>query len=95
MIDLALAKAHFNVDYDYDDDYITSLIEVAEQVVASDVCEDLSTLNDGTLPAPLRQAMLLLIGHYYASREPVAYVNVSEVPLSYKHLIGLFRNYEK
>lgn len=95
MIDLALAKAHLNVDYDYDDVYITGLIEVAEQVVAADVCEDLSTLNKVALPAPLRQAMLLLIGHYYASREPVAYVNVSEVPLSYKHLIGLFRNYEK
>lgn len=95
MIDLALAKDHLNVDYDYNDAYITGLIEVAIQVVTSDICEDLSTLNEGALHPPLRQAMLLLIGHYYASREPVAYVNVSEVPLSYKHLIGLFRNYEK
>lgn len=95
MIDLALAKAHLNVEHNYDDDYIISLIEVAEAVVASDVCEDLSTLNGGELPPPLRQAMLLLVGQYYANREPVAYANVKEVPISYRHLISLYRNYEK
>lgn len=97
-ITLAQAKAHCNIESSYtgDDDYLTSLIEVAVEVVAKDTCETLTDLEvEGVLPSPLRQAMLLLIGNYYANREPVAFAASSKVPLSYDHLISLYRNYEK
>lgn len=97
-ITLEIAKKHCNVDSTYmeDDTYITSLIEVAEAVVSKDICETLTDIEQGgALPAPLIQAGLLLVGNYYANREPVAFANATELPLSYKHLISLYRNYAK
>ena len=97
-ITLEIAKRHCNVDSSYteDDAYIESLIEVAEAVVSKDICEAFSDIEvEGVLPAPLLHAGLLLVGNYYANREPVAFANCIEVPLSYKHLISLYRNYSK
>lgn len=81
-----------------DDEYISGLIEAAETVVEKDICEDLSILaeeNAGKLPAPLRQCILLMVGQFYANREPVAFAQSAEVPLSYSHLVSLYRNYAK
>lgn len=100
FITLPTAKKHLNIEPEFtdDDEYIESLIESAQIVVEKDICRPLRELVEetdagGTLPAPLRQAMLLLIGTYYASRENFAFgVAVNEIP-AYKHLIGLYRNY--
>lgn len=96
-ITLEEAKRHCNIEESYvnDDVYLTSLIEVAERVVSEDICVPLTKMEgeDGKIPAPLRHAALLLIGHYYNSREPVAFVTSKEVPLSYRHLIMLYRDY--
>lgn len=99
-VDLDTVKTHLNVEKSFTDDdaYITSLVEVAEAVVSKDICEELDELaatNGGELPAPLRQGILLLVGQYYANREPVAFAQVREVPLAYRHLVNLYRNYEK
>lgn len=99
-VDLQLAKRHLNVEESFmeDDEYIGGLIEAAETVVEKDICEDLSTLveeNGGKLPAPLRQCILLMVGQFYANREPVAFAQSAEVPLSYSHLVSLYRNYAK
>lgn len=51
-------------------------------------------LPGGTIPLGLKQAILLLIGHFYMLREPVT-VGVSsvEVPLGYKMLIAPYKNW--
>lgn len=91
------AKHHLNVDKDFHDDdyYITNLIDVAEKVVERNIDTNLSDLedSDGDIPSPLKQAMLLLIGNFYANRESVAFASSSEVPQSYNYLIDLYRNY--
>ena len=91
------AKKHLNVDKDFQDDdmYIASLIEVAEKVVERDIDTRLGDLEDedGDIPSPLKQAMLLLIGNFYANRESVAYANMVNVPYSYQYLIDLYKNY--
>lgn len=96
-ITLELAKRHLIVDESYTDDdvYIEQLIDAAEAVVAKDICEDLEKLEDGQgkIPAPLSQCILLMVGNFYNNREPVAFAQSSEVPLSYKYLVGLYRNY--
>lgn len=99
-VDLQLVKHHLNVEEDFteDDKYIGELIEAAEAVVEQDVCEDLKVLAEkagGDLPAPLRQCIFLMVGNFYANREPVAFAQSSEVPLSYTHLVSLYRNYGK
>lgn len=96
FVDLELAKNHLNVEQGFTDDdrYITQLIEVAEAVVSKDLCKNLEDLQDdnGVIPAPISQCVLLMVGHAYENREPVAYAQVNEVPLSYRHIIDLYRD---
>lgn len=91
------AKRHINVDEAFRDDdiYITNLIDVAEKIVEKDIDTSLKGLEDedGDIPSPLKQAMLLLVGNFYANRESVAYTNMVEVPKSYQYLIDLYKNY--
>ena len=51
-------------------------------------------LVGGVLPLGLRHAMLLMVGHYYALREPVMVgVGVTEIPLGFKFLIHAYKNF--
>lgn len=98
-VTLEQVKPHLNIDPSYtgDDKYIADLIEVSEVVVSKEIGIELSTLEDegGNLPAPLRQAILLMVGNFYANREPVAFASSSEIPLSYKYLVQFYRDYSK
>lgn len=95
---LSNIKKHLNIDSSFidDDTYITSLGDVAEQIVSKHVqydLADLATSNGGNLPAPITQAMLLFIGNLYMNRESVSVTNMSDIPFSYEYLIGLYKNY--
>jgi len=96
-IQLYQVKKHLNIDEDFrdDDEYLMSLVEVAEKVVERNIDTKLRQLEDGDgfIPSPLIQAMLLLIGNFYANRESVAFANSVNVPYSYQYLIDLYRNY--
>lgn len=98
-ITLELAKKHLNVEQDYtlDDEYILGLIEAAEQAVRVHVNEDLEGLaekNGCELPAPLLQAMLLMIGNLYQNREIVGN-KVLALPFNYQYLISLYQNFNR
>lgn len=98
VVTLADAKKHLNLESDFtaDDAYITSLIEVAEQAVEAHVnvaFEQLAEDGGGTLPAPVRQAVLLMVGNLYQHREVMGSVNELELPRAYDYLIDLYRNY--
>lgn len=95
---LELAKQHLNLEPDFKDDdaLILQYIDAAELTVLLDInatsFEELET-EPGKLPAPLQQAILLLLGTFYGSRESIVYgVIMQQVP-AYKHLIHLYRNY--
>lgn len=91
------AKKHLNIDADYKDDdtYIISLLLAAESAVERHIDNKLSLYVDecGELEAPLKQAILLLVGNLYANREPVAYNSAVEVPISFNYLLDLYKNY--
>lgn len=96
-IQLDLAKKHLNIEDDFneDDEYILSLIEVAESAVRVHINEDFASIaekNGGCLPPPILQAVLLMIGNLYTNREPLG-TNQQELPLSYQYLIDLYKNY--
>ncbi len=97
-IELSKIKKHLNID-DYftdDDEYLLSLEEVAETVVSKHIdCNLSELLEDGALPAPLLQAMLLFVGDMYQSRESVSFTTAKEVPFSYEYLLSLYKNYSK
>ena len=97
-VTLEQVKPHLNIDPSYtgDDKYIADLIEVSEAVVSKEIGIELSELEEGgVIPAPLRQAILLMVGNFYANREPVAFASSSEIPLSYKYLVQFYRDYSK
>lgn len=99
---LDIIKKHLNID-DYftdDDNYLIGLAQVAEQVVEKHIDSNLSEMADeeGHLPCPLLQAMLLFIGNMYQSREAISFANGKyntpvEMPLSYSYLLSLYKNY--
>lgn len=98
FVTLDKIKNHLNID-DYfkeDDEYITSLYEVAEKVVEKHADSDLSVIanaNGGLLPAPLVHAMLLFIGDMYRNRESVSFTSVNAIPFSYDYILSLYKNY--
>jgi hypothetical protein len=95
-LELSEVKAHLLVDSNDDDAYISQLMEVAERAVEVDLDIELTELvsREGSLPAPVKQAMMLLIGNLYANREPVAMgAAANKVPYTYDYLKGLFKNY--
>lgn len=97
FIELDTAKKHLNIEPDFteDDEYILGLIDMAEQAVRVHVNEDFEVLaeqNGGCLPAPLLQAMLLMVGNMYQNREPLGTRNLA-LPFNYQYLIDLYRNY--
>ena len=48
--------------------------------------------DDATdVPYPIRQALLLIIGHWFENRETVGPVNLKEVPMAATHLIQAYR----
>lgn len=92
------AKEHLQIDEDFmdDDNYILLLIQAAEDAVSHHLNIPLEhLLKDGVLPASIIQAILLLIGNFYANREPVAYGTVVKIPYTVDYLLNLYKHYCK
>ena len=96
-IDLETIKKHLNLDDDYtdDDNYLEHLEGVAEQVVEKHIDKTLEEIiaEEGEVPKPLLQAMLLIIGNFYDNRESVAYNQVVEVPKTLEYILNMYRDY--
>lgn len=59
------AKLHLRVDHDVEDDYLLGLILAAETHVSMYLGDDLPE----PMPAPVKAAVLLLVGDLYENRE--------------------------
>ena len=86
-LNLDLIKKHLNIDSDFhdDDSYLEALGNVVEEITEKHIdvsFKKLTTDNNDKLPAPLKQAMLLLLGTYYSNRENIAFASSTEIPLS-------------
>jgi hypothetical protein len=73
MITLEQAKAHLRVDHDHEDALIYEYIDAAT-AHAEDFCKRPFSGTDEagtpiTMPAPVRCAVLLIVGDLYANRE--------------------------
>lgn len=96
FVTLGITKKHLNIDDDFkdDDNYIISLIKVAEDAVAKNENIALDELLEGgELPPSVIHSILLLVGNLYNNREATTYSNISEVPYAYKYLVNLNRNW--
>jgi hypothetical protein len=94
-VTLEQAKDHLRVDFDDDDLYIEDLIDVAETSVANEIGSTLaSNESGGALPKPLYQGILFLIGHLYATREPVMVgVSVVKCPYTMEYLLAPYKTW--
>jgi hypothetical protein len=95
-VDLQTVKVHLNLEDDFQDDdlYILALVDVAQSAVEkyldiplADICKD------GVLPTPIKHAILLLVGTFYAQRESISSAAMHPVPHAFDLLCDLYRNY--
>lgn len=93
MIDLSRVKLHLRLDGDEEDATITGYIEAAKAHVAVH-CDRVLVEVDPAGPEEMgltpdvEQAILLLVGHWYANREAVVTGVVSTVvPLAVERLL--------
>ena len=86
-------KKHLNIDYDEDDGYLTKLVEAAESAIERFIQQPLEKLEDenGDIPAALKHAVRLMVGGFYANREPVAFATATEIPFGLMFLIMQYR----
>ncbi|CAB5525831.1 Phage gp6-like head-tail connector protein [Pseudomonas putida] len=93
MLDLARVKLHLRVDGDEEDQVITGYVEAAKSHVAMH-CDRVLVEADPAGPEEMgltpdvEQAILLLVGHWYANREAVVIgTSASDIPLAVDRLL--------
>jgi len=87
MITLAAAKEHLAIDHDEHDARITALIETA----SDHLCSIGVNIDRDPLPAAIRHAALLLVGHFYMNAEAVVTRQSFALPLGVDRLIAPYR----
>lgn len=87
------AKKHLNVEHEEDDDFITELIDVAEDQLSNLLGRDLDSVADeaGALPPSLRHALRMIVARFYADREGYRAGRMTELAFTIPALIGKYR----
>lgn len=99
MIDLARVKSHLRVDGDEEDSLIDGYIEAAKSHVAMHCDRELVEAapvepDQMGITPDVEQAILLLVGHWFANREGVALGTISTVvPLAVERLLMYRKRY--
>lgn len=95
-VNLALFKQHVRADEFADDDqYLQHLLDAAKDsvIMATNRTEaELTKLGEnGELPTPIQQAILMLGAHWYNQRESVSTTQMHSVPDSLQAIIKPYR----
>ena len=69
---------------------LAQLVTAAKQYVE----KDCRIVIDSEAPALLKQAVLMLVGHWHANREATSDRRVNEVPLAVRNILDLHRQWE-
>ena len=92
MIDLVLVKAHLRVDGTEEDaligTYLNGAVEYVQQHCDRRIVEAPETSEQMALTDDVMQAILLLVGHWYANREEVVIgAAANQVPMGVNALL--------
>ena len=97
-VTLAEVKAQCRVEYDTDDDLLSSYITAARQWAEGFGNFPLAYDSDDEDAEPIelkqtwKQAILLVVSHWYSNRENASAGTLAEIPLGAKDLLWLDRN---
>lgn len=96
-ISVAELKAHLNIAEEYadEDTQLLRLLKVSHVSVETHIRQPLTTFVDesGELNPMLGHAILIISGHFYATREPVAFVQPHPIPYTFEYLLQPFKKY--
>ena len=88
-VELEDIKRHLNVDFNEDDNLITSMIETAEASVEKNIGAPLADIAiEGELPADLKHALRIMAASFYEYREGLTYGKIQSVVFSLSHLLA-------
>lgn len=98
MIDLPVVKLHLRVDHAEEDALIQGYIDAAvvhvEQHCDRQIVETPTLPEQMALTKDVEQAILMLVGHWYASREAVVIGSIaSDIPLGFERLLWYRRRF--
>lgn len=94
---LELIKSQCIIDQEFTDDdtYLSHLGDVAEEAVENEIdnkLEEVVASNNGKLPAPLLQAMLIYVDYFYGLQRG-SDGNNPDIPKAFLHLCAIYRNW--
>lgn len=88
-VELEDIKRHLNVDFNEDDDLITSIIEAAEASVENSIGAPLADIIiNGELPVALKHVIRIMTANLYEHREGMTYGKIQTVPYTLSHLLA-------
>lgn len=87
-------KRQLNVDSDIDDELLKTMADAAENATENHIGQPISSvLVNGQVPKALMQAMLMLVGTLYDSRESISFTGSVITNPAYEALLGPYRKY--
>jgi uncharacterized phage protein (predicted DNA packaging) len=88
-LDLEYIKAHSRIDYDCEDDLLELYADSAEETVLNLLGRSYDNLMEecGEVPAPVKQAALMLVDLSYKERSPISPQQLYAVPYTVDVLI--------
>lgn len=94
VVPLDMIKSHLRIEQDQtaEDDYLVFLEKAARVYTAAVLRRD--TVDD-TVGENVKEAMLLLIAHWYRNRESVGADALAQVPLAFTALLSTERDYSE
>lgn len=88
-VELEDIKRQVNVDFNEDDNLITSMIEAAEASVEKTIGAPLAEIAiEGELPADLKHAIRIMTANFYEYREGMTYGKIQAVLFTLSHLLA-------
>lgn len=101
LLNLPEVRLHLNLGSDEESDTLLSNLILASESYTQEYCarkfyEPDATIPETdttgiTLPDCVKQAMLLLIGHFFENRESTTPLNIKVLPFGFEQLAGIKR----
>ena len=96
-VSLSELKSQLNIaeDYSGEDEYLTGLLEASQVAAEYHIQQPLDNFIDteNKLNRMLRHGIRVLAAHFYANRDPVAYVQPKTIPYTLEYLFQPFKKY--